>query len=309
MDDNVKSIDFSCTKSSMTSSEGVRTMSDVFFTRDEMLSKARNENFPVASRLLPSGVRSDLLAIYGFARLADDLGDEAEGDRLALLDLLNADLIRAASGTAVHPVLKELTPVIRKFELSLDPFQRLIEANRIDQRVNSYQSFDDLEEYCMYSAAPVGQLVLSVFGRSTAERVILSDKVCIALQLVEFLQDVKEDAQRGRVYLPVEDMTRFGCTPSDLVKANATTALKSLIAMEVDRARELFTAGVELAASLPLRPRMAVVGFVAGGTAALDAINRAGNDVLQFRCRPTKFGFAKHALPKLVTTSLRGAGL
>ena len=280
-------------------------MSELFFTRDEMLSKARHENFSVASRFLPSGVRSDLLAIYGFARLADDLGDESAGDRLALLDLLDADLVRAASGAARHPVLQELTPVIRKFDLSLAPFRRLIEANRIDQRVKSYESFDDVVEYCTYSAAPVGQLVLSVFGLATIERIVLSDKVCIALQLVEFLQDIKEDAQRGRVYLPAEDLKRFGCTPDDLVEANASTALKSLVAMQVERAREYLSAGTELAASLPLRPRGAVVGFVAGGNAALDAISRAGNDVLQFRCRPTKLGFIKRALPTLVTSSRR----
>jgi squalene synthase HpnC len=280
-------------------------MSDLFYTRDEMLSKAGHENFPVASRFLPSGVRSDLLATYGFARLADDLGDESNGDRLALLDLLDADLVRAASGTARHPVLQDLTAVIRKFDLSLDPFRRLIEANRIDQRVHGYESFDDLVEYCTYSATPVGQLVLSVFGLATTERITLSDKVCIGLQLVEFLQDIKEDAQRGRVYLPVEDLKSFGCTPDDLVEASASSALRSLVAMQVERAREFLSAGTELAASLPLRPRVAVVGFAAGGSAALDAINRAGNDVLQFRCRPTKRGFVKHALPMLVTSSLR----
>jgi squalene synthase HpnC len=293
------------TKSSLTLSEGERTMSDLFFTRDEMLSKARHENFPVASRFLPSGVRSDLLATYGFARLADDLGDESDGDRLALLDLLDADLVRAASGTARHRVLQELTPVIRKFDLSLDPFRRLIEANRIDQRVHSYESFDDLVGYCTYSATPVGQLVLSVFGLATSERIVMSDKVCIGLQLVEFLQDIKEDAQRGRVYLPVEDLKSFGCTSDDLVEASASSSLRSLVAMQVERAREFLSAGTELAASLPLRPRVAVVGFAAGGSAALDAINRAGNDVLQFRCRPNKRGLVKRALPKFVASSLR----
>lgn len=280
-------------------------MSDLFFTRDEVLSKTQHENFPVASRILPSSVRSELLALYAFARLADDLGDESVGDRLTLLNLLDADLIRAASGNAVHPVLQDLTPVIRKFDLSLDPFQRLIEANRIDQRISSYEDFDDLVEYCMYSAAPVGQLVLSVFGLGTVERIALSDKVCTALQLVEFLQDIKEDALRGRIYLPLEDMKRFGVTPSDLVAASANSALRSLIGIEAERARELFAAGTELAASLPLRPRVAVVGFVSGGIAALDAIDRARNDVLQFRCKPTKLSFAKRVLPKLAATSFR----
>lgn len=283
-------------------------MSDLFFTRDEMLSQARHENFPVASRLLPKNIRTHLLAIYGFARLADDLGDEAKGDRLAHLEWLDTDLRRAGHGNAVHPVLQDLTAVIRAFDLSLDPLQRLIEANRIDQRVHAYESFDDLVSYCMYSAAPVGQLVLSVFNVSTAERIALSDKVCIALQLVEFLQDVKEDAQRGRIYLPSQDMATFGCTPHDLQESSASTALRELVGMEVERARELFAAGTDLAASLPLRPRIAVVGFVAGGIAALDSISRAGNDVLGTQCRPTKVRFARHALPMVVASSLRRTG-
>lgn len=302
-DDNVKMIDSNPTNSPTTSSEGERTMNELFYSRDDVLSKARDENFPVASRILPRDLRSNLRAIYGFARLADDLGDEAEGDRLARLNWLETDLRRAATGNAVHPVLRDLTPVIRKFKLSLDPFQNLIEANRLDQRIHSYQSFDELEKYCMFSAAPVGQLVLSVFELSTAQRIAWSDKVCVALQLVEFLQDIKEDALHGRVYLPIEDLDRFGCSPSELVRSSASTALKRLVGMEVERARDLFGAGSALAASLPTRPRVAVVGFVAGGIAALDAINKAGNDVLQFRCRPTKRRFAERALPLLVSTT------
>ena len=280
-------------------------MSETFSANDDFAEKARHENFPVASRFLPRDARSNLMAIYGFARLTDDVGDEAEGDRLKLLDGLDAQLELAASGDATDPTFQRLSPVIRDLDLSLDPFRRLIEANRMDQRVSRYRTFDDLVEYCMLSAAPVGEMVLAVFGLSSAERIKLSDKVCIALQLVEHLQDVREDAQRGRVYLPLEDMERVGCVEGDLVQPHATTAVRALISLEIDRARDLLSAGVPLASTLPLRPRVAVTGFTAGGTAALDSIERAKHDVLGVRCRPSKLGVARHMIRYFVAASLK----
>jgi squalene synthase HpnC len=273
-----------------------------------VFSKARDENFPVASLLLPRDVRVSLMAIYGFARLADDLGDEAHGDRLALLDQLEAELDRAAAGQATDPVLQRLSPVISAMGLSLDPFRCLIEANRVDQHVTRYQTFDDLVGYCMLSAAPVGRLVLEVFGASTVERIALSDKVCIGLQVVEHLQDVGEDAGNGRIYLPLDDLARFGCREDELLATSSGPALRGLVAMEVARARALLAAAVPLAATLPFRPRVAVAGFAGGGLAALDSITRAGNDVLGTRCRPSKPGLARRALATLLAASRGRAG-
>jgi squalene synthase HpnC len=270
-----------------------------------VFAKARDENFPVASHLLPPDVRAGLMAVYGFARLADDLGDEAHGDRLALLDQLEVELDRAAAGNATDPVLQRLSPVIRGMDLSLDPFRCLIEANRVDQRVTRYASFDDLVGYCMLSAAPVGRLVLQIFGASSAERIALSDKVCIGLQVVEHLQDIGEDAGRGRIYLPLEDLARFGCSEDELLGTRSGPALRGLVAMEVTRARGLLAAGVTLGATLPLRPRVAVAGFAGGGIAALDAIARAGNDVLATRCRPRKLSFARRFLSGVAAASTR----
>lgn len=289
------------------SAEMLRTMSGFFASRDEFADKARRENFPVASRVLPRAARANLMAIYGFARLTDDVGDEAEGDRLALLDGLEAELELAAEGKATYPTFQKLTPVIRELGLSLDPFRRLIEANRMDQRVSSYRTFDDLVAYCMLSAAPVGELVLSAFRLSSPERVRLSDKVCIALQLVEHLQDVHEDAVSGRVYLPLEDMERFGCVESDLLQPSANARVRQLVAYEVERARRLMNAGVSLASTLPLRPRVAVAGFVAGGVAALNSIERAKFDVLGVRCRPRKLGVAGGMVRYVVAASSKQA--
>ncbi len=259
---------------------------------DDVLSQAPSENFPVASRLLPAAERRHLMAIYGFARLTDDIGDEAGGDRLALLDWLDGELDRAAVGTATHPVLRQLTPTIQELGLPLEPFRDLIEANRRDQVVHRYETFDELVGYCMLSAAPVGRLVLLVFGRATPERIALSDDVCIGLQLVEHLQDISEDAAADRIYVPREDLDRAGCGEADLRGTHANQAVRDVVAIEVGRARARLAAGAPLARALPLRPRFAVAGFAAGGLAALDAIDRAGGDVLAVACRPQPTRFA-----------------
>ncbi len=269
------------------------------------MAQARLENFPVASRFLPRSLRPHLLALYGFARLVDDIGDEAEGDRLAQLDWAEAELRRAAAGTADHPVFRTLTPTMRAFGLPLAPFQDLIAANRQDQVVHRYATFDDLEAYCMRSAAPVGRLVLGVFGLATPERIERSDRVCVGLQLVEHLQDVGEDASAGRVYLPAEDLERFGCDPDHLLEEAQRPALRAAVAHEVRRARDLLAEGAPLSRTLPLRPRLAVAAFSAGGNAALDAIEAAGHDVVATSCRPRPLTFSRRLIATLLA---RGAG-
>jgi squalene synthase HpnC len=253
-----------------------------------VLAQAGAENFPVAARYLPRSVRGDLIAIYGFARLTDDIGDEAVGDRLALLDWLEQELDRAAVGTATHPVLERVGGTIRRRALPLEPFRALIAANRQDQVVTRYETYDSLVQYCMLSAAPVGQLVLGVLDAATPERVGWSDEVCVALQLVEHLQDVGEDARNGRVYLPAEDLQRAGCPESDLAADSASPALRQTVAALSTRARTLLASGSPLCRTLPLRLRAAVGAFAAGGLAALDEIERHSFDVLAVHCRPRR---------------------
>ncbi|MCW3063026.1 MAG: hpnC, partial [Solirubrobacterales bacterium] len=172
-------------------------------SRAAVMGRARTENFPVASRLLGREASRHLLAIYGFARLVDDVGDETEGDRLALLDWAEEELGRVFAGERPeHPVMRALVPTVRACALPREPFGRLVEANRRDQTVTRYESFDELLGYCQLSAAPVGELVLHVFGAATPARIALSDRICAGLQVTEHLQDVDEDRARGRVYLP-----------------------------------------------------------------------------------------------------------
>jgi squalene synthase HpnC len=247
---------------------------------EAVMARAATENFPVASRVLGRTAREHLLAVYGFARLVDELGDCAPGDRLAALDWLEAELDRALAGEAEHPLMVRLGASARELSLEREPFARLIEANRADQRKHRYETWEELRAYCALSADPVGELVLAVFGSSSRERIELSDRICTALQLIEHCQDVAEDRRAGRVYLPREDLERFGCDPRELQGAHAGEPLRAVLAFEVRRARELLDAGAPLVGTLRGRARFAVAAFLAGGRAAADAIERAGYDVL-----------------------------
>jgi squalene synthase HpnC len=247
----------------------------------EILEQARRENFTVAGRLLPRDVRTDLRALYGYARLVDDAGDELVGDRLAALDWLEADLDLAFAGTPRHPLLQALAPVIARRGLPREDLVALIDANRLDQRTARYEAFTDLRASCALSAEPVGRLVLRVFDAATPERLALSDDVCTGLQVAEHCQDVAEDLARGRVYLPQEDLRAFSVQEDDLrAPGPASDAVRALIAFEAARGRELLAAGVPLARSLHGGARIAVAAFVAGGRAALAAIAARDHDVL-----------------------------
>lgn len=268
-----------------------------------VMGRADAENFPVAARVLSRKHRRGLMAVYGFARLADELGDELEGDRLAALDWLEAELDRAYAGRARHPLLLALQESLAERPLPREPFVRLIEANRVDQRVSRYETWEQLASYCKLSANPVGELVLCIFALATPERVALSDRVCTALQLIEHLQDIGEDVARGRFYIPERDLVRFGCSHGKLalmgvdggdgldpfvpgsqreprVKERPGGGLREVVVFETARARELLAAGPILVAGVHGRAKLAVAAFVAGGEAAVGEIERARFDVL-----------------------------
>ena len=247
-------------------------------------ARARTENFPVASFLFPRALRPHLRAVYGFARLVDILGDELEGDRLEALDELEAELEACYEGEPTWQVMRALQPTIRACDLPREPFLRLIEANRIDQRVADYETWEELKSYCVHSADPVGRLVLGVVGRTEPELVALSDDVCTGLQLVNFLQDVPRDLALGRVYLPAEDRRRFAVT--ELAEPNEP--LRRLLEFEAGRARGLLGSGEELGRRLGGRVGRGVALFARGGLAALEALERADWDVFTQRPRPSR---------------------
>ncbi|WP_030422971.1 squalene synthase HpnC [Streptomyces sp. SCSIO 75703] len=276
------------------------------------LDKAAGENFPVAPFFLPRDWRTDLMAVYGFARLVDDIGDgdlapggadarllgvapDRADDRLALLDAFEADLRRVFDATPHHPLLRRLQPTVRRRALTPEPFLGLIAANRQDQLVKRYETYDDLLAYCELSANPVGRLVLAVTGTSSPERVRRSDAVCTALQIVEHLQDVAEDLGRDRVYLPAEDMKRFHVQEDDLAAPTANASVRALIAFEARRASDLLDEGTALVAGVRGRLRLLLAGFVAGGRAAVRAITAADHDVLPGPPKPGKVQLLREA--------------
>jgi len=257
--------------------------------------RARTENFPVASLLFPRRLRPHLRAIYGFARLVDILGDEVEGDRLAGLDELEREVDACYSGEPTWPVMRVLQPTIQEFSLQRGPFLRLIEANRMDQRISEYESWDDLREYCRHSADPVGRLVLGLLRLDREpELVAASDDVCTGLQLVNFLQDVPRDLELGRIYLPAEDRRRFGVTVLDRPNAELVRTLE----FEAGRARELLAGGRLLQSRIGGRVGRAVGLFARGGLAALEALERAEWDIFTQRPRPSRTRLALAAFAR-----------
>jgi squalene synthase HpnC len=226
------------------------------------------------------------------------------GDRLEALDWLSSELDRAFTDTATHPLLRALAPTIAACELPREPFERLIEANRVDQRVHSYETWGALLEYCHLSADPVGELVRHVFGAASPERIARSNAVCTALQLTEHWQDIREDLGRGRVYVPLEDLARHGCTIEDLAAERVGERLRHVLALEAARTADLFREGDALVASLHGWPRLAVAGYTGGGRAALEALALAGYEVLALSPRPTR----RRTIGAIVRLLIRAAG-
>jgi squalene synthase HpnC len=264
----------------------------------EVAAHARTENFPIASLLFPRSLRPHLRAIYGYARLVDLLGDDWEGDRPAALDELEREVERCYTGEPQWPVLQRLQPTIREFELPREPFLRLIEANRMDQRCSEYETWDDLREYCRHSADPVGRLVLGLLRRTDEPPLLAaSDDVCTGLQLVNFLQDVPRDLTLGRVYLPAEDRRRFGVSRLD----RTSDELRRLMAFEAERGRGLLRSGEPLATALGGRVGRGVALFARGGLAALDQLERLDYDVFTRRPVPPRRRLAWEAVKVTVT--------
>ena len=263
---------------------------------EDVAANASGENFPVALRVLPRARRRHLTALYCFARLTDDLGDEAretgqaDADlRLRLLDELAADVdLIYAGGTPQSPVMRAMADTVRECGVPAQPLLDLIQANRQDQRVARYRTFAELARYCELSADPVGRIVLYIFGVATPERIELSDHVCTALQLAEHWQDVAEDLARGWFGQVGLCHAEPGQVVGGQVDPAAGPAVRDLMRFETDRARQLLDEGAPLVGTLRGAGRLAVAGYLAGGRAALAAIGAQGYDVLSATARPRK---------------------
>jgi squalene synthase HpnC len=258
----------------------------------DIAARAAGENFPVGSVLFPRPLRPHIRALYCYARLVDELGDAYEGDRLAALDELEREVDATFAGAATWPVLRNVQPTIREFDLPREPFLRLIEANRMDQRVAEYATWADVKHYCVHSADPCGRLVLGVLRLLDEPQIVeASDSVCTGLQLVNFLQDVPRDLELGRIYLPADDRHTFGDPPLD----RPSEDLPALLRFEAARAAELLAAGEVLRERIGGRLGRAVALFARGGLAALDALESAGWDVFSGRPKPSRARLAREA--------------
>jgi len=249
---------------------------------------AHYENFPVASWLAPAALRPAIVAIYHFARAADDIADEGSAQpaqRLAELDRYEAMLDRIAKGDRPdEPPFASLTDAIRDHALPLAPFRDLLSAFRQDVVKTRYADFAELSAYCARSANPIGRLLLHLYRIDDSERLRQADAICSGLQLANFWQDVAIDWNKGRVYLPKDDMIRFKVTEQHIADGRCDERWRELIAFEVERTRAMLESGRALAQALPLRPKLELKMVVAGGLRILRSIDAVDGDV--FRHRP-----------------------
>jgi squalene synthase HpnC len=249
------------------------------------LAESHYENFHVATWFLPKPLRPHFHAIYAYCRIADDMGDEV-GDTaqaMALLGLWGRELDACYQGRARHPVFVALGEAIRACSIPKEPFADLLTAFRQDQTVTRYASREDLLAYCRYSATPVGRLVLYACAEADEERFRLSDATCTALQLANFWQDVRRDYAKGRIYLPLGDMRRFGVGEETIAGGVATAEFRALIRYEVDFTRGLFEEGLALAGMVRRDLALDLELFSRGGLEILRSIERLDFDVLRAR--------------------------
>ena len=249
------------------------------------LATSHYENFSVVTWFLPARLHQHFYNVYAYCRISDDLGDEVGNPEqsLALLDEWEAELNACYSGAPRHPVFVALAETVRVCDIPRQPFADLLQAFRQDQKVTRYPAFEDVLGYCRCSANPVGRLVLYVCGYRDPERQALSDFTCTALQLANFWQDVSLDYGKGRIYLPLEDLQRFGVSEADIAGRHATPQFLDLMRFEVQRAREWFERGQPLAGKVDRELALDIELFTRGGQEILNAIERQGFDVLKKR--------------------------
>ncbi len=246
------------------------------------LATAHYENFSVATWFLPRHLRQHFYNVYAYCRISDDLGDEVGDPRasLQLLDQWETELVACYEGSPRHPVFVALAETVRAFVIPQHEFSDLLKAFRQDQTVTRFPTFEDVLAYCRYSANPVGHLVLYLCGHCDAERQKLSDFTCTALQLANFWQDVSADYAKGRIYLPLDDLHRYGVTEDDLAHNRNTRTFCEMMKFEVERARGWFQKGLPLVGKVNKELVLDLELFTRGGQEILNAIERQGYAVL-----------------------------
>jgi squalene synthase HpnC len=252
----------------------------------ENLSRSHYENFPVASLLLPKEKRPFIAAVYAFARMADDMADEGSltpAERVARLDSWQGSLDRCYEGNPEGPVFLAIAETARQTGLQKELLSDLLVAFRLDVVKIRFADFEEILEYCRYSANPIGRIVLTIFDDATPEKLLLSDNICTGLQLANFWQDVSVDWKKGRVYLPLDDLRHFGYTETDLAAGRMTPELRGLMEFQVRRARGYLEAGRPLVRLARKELRFELNITVRGGLEILAAVEKQGFDVISRR--------------------------
>ncbi len=250
------------------------------------LATTHYENFPVGSLLAPRDLRKHIHAIYAFARVADDLADEGQAppeDRIRDLDRCQDQLNLSFTGAPQEPLFVALSDTVHRCSLPKALFDDLLQAFRMDVTTTSFERYQDLLGYCSKSANPIGRLVLAVFGCSTRETAILSDQLCTGLQLANFWQDLSVDIRKGRIYLPLEDVERFGYTKDDLRGGTVNDAFRELMHFQIERTKGLFSASAPLTRMVTPRLGLELRLTWNGGMTILRKIEEAGYNVLRTR--------------------------
>ncbi|NOX19295.1 MAG: squalene synthase HpnC [Chlorobi bacterium] len=260
----------------------------------EKLAETHYENFPVISFFIPKSKRKDVALYYRFAREADDIADEGDftdSERLYLLDEYENALNKALNGEYKTPFWKELALSIERNKLSPENYFNLLKAFKQDVIKKRYKTFDELKDYCRNSANPVGRFILELFQARDAESAAYSDAVCTALQLTNFYQDVSTDFKKSRIYIPLDEMKKFGVGENVFEKREKCDNFKKLMTFQVERTREFFTEGKKLLPNLPKNLKLQITWTVKGGEAILNKIEKLDYDVLNFRPKLSKYEF------------------
>ena len=249
------------------------------------IARSHYENFTVGSLFLPRHLKQHIYNVYAFSRIADDFADESgsKDQNLSRLENWERMLIACYKGDLLHPVFIALINTIQTYGIPIELFQSLITAFRQDQTITRYETYKDLLGYCQNSANPVGRIYLYLFELAEKERFVSSDAVCSSLQLTNFWQDITIDWQKGRIYIPKQDMDRFGCSESDLNGLKASQNFRELMRFEVDRTQKLFDSVKNLLDLLPKQAKFEIKLFIGGGEAMIESIRKLNYDTLAKR--------------------------
>jgi len=255
------------------------------YTACEAIVRSHYENFPVASRFLTPARRSALAAIYAFARRADDIADAAAPprERLEALDQIEVALHRALDGAPSGPIFIALADSVERFRLPVEPLLDLLAAFRQDARDETFSTWDDLLAYCRGSANTIGRLVLALHDIEDADALKESDAICTALQLTNFWQDLGGDLARGRLFLPLEDLRRFGLARENLARPAHRGLLTRLLVHECRATSELYERGRPIVRRVPFGLSLQLRLTIAAGRAVLRQVERSGWRVLRHR--------------------------